>query len=280
MSKDYSVKALCLEMNISRSGYYKWKNNKNKIKNYQLNRNDMCKLVKQYHTKHPSWGYRHINRQIRIDIGWYVSDNYVHKCCKFLNIKSVVRNYKYRKPGKESIKYPNLVKSNWEINKPLELIVTDMTCIKYRNKLYDTVLYMDAFNLEILGYSYTNNHNSIKPYYDGLNQVLNKIKGITYPTTLHSDQGIVYSSLAFQNAHKNYNIIRSMSRAGTPTDNPKMESINGWIKDEIKNDWNIDEYESFDKFINEYIYYFNNKRLAYSLKYKTPIQYKTELGFT
>lgn len=224
-------------------------------------------------------GNRHINRQIRVDIGWYVSDNFVHKCCKFSGIKSVVRSYKYRKPGEESIKYPNLVKGNWNVSKPLELIVTDMTCIKYRGCLYDTVLYMDAFNIEILAYSYTKKHNSILPYYEGLNILLDKIKGINYPITLHSDQGIVYSSMAFTNAHKDYNIIRSMSRAGTPTDNPKMESINGWIKDEIMNDWNIDSYDSFDEFINAYIYYYNNERLACSLDYKTPIQYKTELGF-
>ena len=165
------------------------------------------------------------------------------------------------------------------MSKPLELIVTDMTCLKYRKELYDVVLYMDAFNIEIIGYAYTNKHNAILPYYTGLNQILDKIKGSNYPTTLHSDQGIVYSSMAFTNAHKDYNIIRSMSRAGTPTYNPKMESINGWIKDEIINDWDIDSYDSFDEFINDYIYYYNNERLACSLDYKTPIQYKTELGF-
>ncbi len=85
--------------------------------------------------------------------------------------------------------------------------------------------------------------------------------------------------MAFTNAHKDYNIIRSMSRAGTPTDNPKMESINGWIKDEIENDFDIDSYPSFDEFIRTYINYYNNERLAYSLNYKTPIQYKIELGF-
>lgn len=51
------------------------------------------------------------------------------------------------------------------------------------------------------------------------------------------------------------------------------------IKDEIMNDWNIDSYNSFDEFINAYIYYYNNERLACSLDYKTPIQYKAELGF-
>lgn len=85
--------------------------------------------------------------------------------------------------------------------------------------------------------------------------------------------------MAFTHAHKDYNIIRSMSRVGTPTYNPKMESINGWIKDEIINDWNIDTFESFDEFIKKYINYYNNERLAYSLNYKTPIQYKIELGF-
>lgn len=70
-------------MKVSRSGYYKWLKAKNILNNYEINRNDMRELVKEYHKKHPSWGYRHINIQIRKDIGWYISDNYVHKCCKF-----------------------------------------------------------------------------------------------------------------------------------------------------------------------------------------------------
>ena len=279
LSQEYNVKALCTEMNVSKSGYYKWIKTKDILNNYEINRRDMCELIKEYHIKHPSWGYRHINRQIRVDVGWYTSDNFVHKCCKILKIKSVVRNKKYKKPGEESIKYPNIVKNNWKPTKPLELITTDMTCIRYKKELYDVVLYLDAFNIEILAYAYTKKHNSVLPYYDGLKIILSKIKEISYPTTLHSDQGIVYSSLAFTNAHKDYNIIRSMSRAGTPTDNPKMESINGWIKDEIISDWNIDSYDSFDEFINSYINYYNNQRLACSLNYKTPIQYKIELGF-
>ena len=48
-----------------------------------------------------------------------------------------------------------------------------------------------------------------------------------------------------------------MSRAGTPTDNPKMESINGWIKDEIinecKNNYNNVNYCNKQKSLCEYI---------------------------
>lgn len=266
-------------MKVSRSGYYKWLKTKYILNNYEINRKNLCNLIKEIHSKHKTWGYRAINSMIRNKIGWIVSDNLVHKCCKFLGIRSIVRNYKYKKPGEEHIIYPNIIRNNWKTNKPLEKVCSDMTCLKHKGLTKDLTLYLDAFNNEIIGYGTSNKHGSINTYYDGLYAYLTKIKEIDYPSILHSDQGVVYSSMAFTNAHKDYNILRSMSRAGTPTDNPKMESINGWIKDEIENDFDIDSYDCFEDFVKDYIYYYNNERPAYALNYKTPIQYKTELGF-
>lgn len=37
----------------------------------------------------------------------------------------------------------------------------------------------------------------------------------------------------YDNFYKNINIIRSTSRVAIPTDNPKIELINGWVKDEM-----------------------------------------------
>lgn len=68
-------------------------------------------------------------------------------------------------------------------------------------------------------------------YINGLNGLIEIKK--EYPgleTVLHTDQGSVYSSKAFNDLLPLYNIIHSMSRAGTPTDNAIMESVNGWIK--------------------------------------------------
>lgn len=98
-------------------------------------------------------------------------------------------------------------------------------------------------------------------------------------TILHSDQGTVYASRAFQNAHKYYNIKRSMSRAKTPTDNPIIEALNGWMKDELYIDFDLHNTKDISKTIANYVNYFDNERLAYRLKYKTPIQVKHELGF-
>ena len=105
-----------------------------------------------------------------------------------------------------------------------------------------------------------------------------KIEEQTEPIVLHTDQGSVYSSRAFAEAHKNYNIIRSMSRAGTPKDNAIIEAINGWIKSELITDFRYWEYEDIYTLIDSYVIYFNYDRPAYALNYKSPVQYRTEQG--
>ena len=70
-----------------------------------------------------------------------------------------------------------------------------------------------------------------------------------------------------------------MSRVGTPTDNPVIESINGWIKAEIYSEGWYKKYETAEEMINKYVSYYNNERPAYKLQYKSPIQYRTEMGF-
>lgn len=112
-----------------------------------------------------------------------------------------------------------------------------------------------------------------------MNDVIEMVKDKTEPVIFHSDQGSVYASRAFAEAHKNYNIIRSMSRVGTPTDNAVIESINGWIKEELRVDFDYKHCNDLPKLLNEYVEYFNKYRPAYALGYKSPIQYKMEKGF-
>ncbi len=70
-----------------------------------------------------------------------------------------------------------------------------------------------------------------------------------------------------------------MSRAGTPTDNPVNESLNGWIKEELFIDFDLKHSENVPNLIKLYIDYYNNERPSCALNYKTPIQYKIESGF-
>ena len=95
---------------------------------------------------------------------------------------------------------------------------------------------------------------------------------------LHSDQGSVYASKEFNELLPMYNVIRSMSRAGTPTDNAAMEAINGWIKAELFMDFHVTGDDNVEKEVDDYIVFFNEHRPAYSLGYLTPKQYKEQFA--
>ena len=271
-------------MNISRSGYYKWLKHKDILNNYEINRRDLGELIKDIHNRKPSYGYRRINAIIKRETGWVVSNNLVHKVCKILNIKSKAKHYKYKRPGEESIKFNNLINGDWSTNRPFEKVVSDTTRIWFKRKAYDWTFYLDIFNNEIIRYyvresMFGNGNNN---HIHALNNMLNnKIKRgyKDLDTIFHTDQGTVYSSMSFNNIIKSYNITRSMSRAGTPTDNPVIESKNGWLKKEMYIDFDINNYNTVQEFIDDIVYDNNYLRPSYALNYKTPIEYKIQLGF-
>ncbi|MCI7007207.1 MAG: DDE-type integrase/transposase/recombinase, partial [Clostridium sp.] len=93
-------------------------------------------------------------------------------------------------------------------------------------------LYMDLFNNEIVAYDISSKKGDRETYINGLNKLIEKKKEYKdLKMILHTDQGSVYSSKAYNELLPLYNITHSMSRAGTPTDNSAMEAINGWLKE-------------------------------------------------
>ena len=70
-----------------------------------------------------------------------------------------------------------------------------------------------------------------------------------------------------------------MSRAGTPTDNAIIETINGWVKVELFLDFGLATAKDVPKLLDEYVRYYNYERPAAALGYKSSVQYKTDLGF-
>ncbi len=216
-------------MKVSKSGYYKWLKNKNILNRYEINRKDLGILIQDVHKRKPSYGYHRIRKIILEETGWVVSDNLVHKVCKILKIKSKAKHYKYKRPGEESIKYENLIGYNWKTTRPFEKIVSDTTTFYFKKKKYDWTFYLDVFNNEIVGYDVRDSMsgNGVLNHREALKSMLNnKIKRgyKDLETIVHTDQGAVYSSVSFNNIFNSYTVTRSMSRAGTPTDNPVIES--------------------------------------------------------
>ena len=269
-------------MNVNRSGYYKWRNRRWIPNRYEKDRILLTELLQDAHKAHPSHGYHRLARDVFYQTGWIFSDNLAHKCCKNAGIHSRARKGSYRPPGDEHQVFPNEVQGRWNASKPVEIVVSDMTVLKVGKKYWEWTLLLDTFNNEILAHSVTDIQGSNKPYYDcltALNQLAGKKEEQKPPVVFHTDQGAVYSSKAFCQAHSQYNILRSMSRGGTPTDNPVIEALNGWIKNELYLDFDLSHAQNVPELLDRYVFYFNNHRLHSALGYKSPVQYKTELGF-
>ena len=157
-----------------------------------------------------------------------------------------------------------------------------MTTLKVGTTYWEWTILLDTFNNEILAHSVTSQRGSNKPYYHCLEQLKNmmdKREEQTSQVVFHTDQGAVYSSRAFCQAHHDYNILRSMSRGGTPTDNPIIEALNGWMKEELYLDFDLAHSHDVPALLDAYVDFFNNHRPAAALGYRSPVQFKTERGF-
>jgi len=270
----YPVNFLCEIMGINRSDYYKWKQRQGKQNRYEKDRVLLTELLQEAHKKHPSHGYHRLANDVFQRTGRVFSHNLAHKCCKAAGIHFKARKYRYQPPGEESTKFANEVHGNWNATAPLQIVVSDMTMFKVGNIYWEWTILLDTFNNEILAHSVTSDTGSNKPYYDCLD-VLKKLAGKREEQkprlVFHTDQGAVYSSRAFCQAHHDYNILRSMSRGGTPTDNPIIEALNGWMKEELFFDFHLVHAKDVPALLDSYVDFFNNRRPAAVLGYKSPV---------
>lgn len=275
LSAQFDIKELCHYAEVSRSGFYKWRARLNNPSDRTRSFISNMLLFKEYHDRYPSHGYRWLNAKILLDTGQIMSDSYAHKCCKTLGITSKVRRRRYRKPGERYRTYPNLVLAEMNISGPMQCIVSDMTAFYSEGRYYELTLYLDLWNNEILAHSLSAKRGDRMTYINGLKHILDlKSSNPDLHTVLHTDQGTVYASKDFNELLPMYNIERSMSRAGTPTDNGTMEAINGWVKAELFNDFHITGESNIQAEIDRYIKFFNEERPAYALDYLTPKQYR------
>ena len=263
-------------MGVSRAGYYKWLNHEPTIRDHR--REEIVEKVKEVHEKHKTHGYRWTAAFIRINMHLEISDSYAYKCYRHLGIKAETMHRVRYRPRKVKDKYPNLIYTTWEtVDRPRQVIVSDMTMLHSKWTNIEVTFYFDVFTKEILTYKATSQRGDRNQYIDGLNDVVEMLKGSAEPTILHTDQGSVYASMAYNELIKDTNIVRSMSRAGKPTDNPVNEALNGWIKEELVMDFGIErewKWSRITEILDNYVKFYNEQRPCFAIGYDTPDNYR------
>ncbi|QEZ67890.1 hypothetical protein D4A35_02680 [Paraclostridium bifermentans] len=92
----------------------------------------------------------------------------------------------------------------------------------------------------------------------------------------HSDRGFQYTSKIFKSKLDNISATQSMSRVGRCIDNGPMEGFWGSLKSEM---YYLKKFQTFDELklaIDNYIDFYNNKRLQKKLKGLSPMEYREQ----
>lgn len=129
---------------------------------------------------------------------------------------------------------------------------------------------LDLYNGEIVAYSIADKQDTAFVL-DTLRQ-LPSLPG----AILHSDQGSIYTSLAYQEAVKGKGITISMSRKGTPADNAPIESFHSTLKSET---FYLEGLTStttaiVEQTVREYISYYNSIRIQTKLNNQSPVHFR------
>ncbi|KAA6330085.1 hypothetical protein EZS27_021175 [termite gut metagenome] len=107
-----------------------------------------------------------------------------------------------------------------------------------------------------------------------LDKAFEKVKD-TKGIIFHSDQGWQYQHYGYRKSLEEHGILQSMSRKGNCLDNAMAENFFEIMKSELLYAEKFETAEEFIKALEEYIDYYNNKRIKNKLNGKSPVQYRT-----
>ena len=255
-----SINHQCQLLGINRSGlYYKPRVNHAK----QTIKNHITKVFEQI----PIYGENKVHQQLLED-GVKVGLNTVARYRQELGLKAVlaVKQVNTTIPIKEHKKYSYKLRG-LDINHANHVWSTDITYIKIAGGMVYMAAIIDWHSKAVLSHRISNTMDT-QLVMSVLNDALDKYP---HPEIFNTDQGSQYTSEVHTQRLKNLGITISMDGKGRATDNICIERF--WRSAKVERIY-LNEYQSISKLItdvDDYIEFYNYKRLHQTLDYKKPM---------
>lgn len=272
--QQFPISIMCKVANVSRAAYYKWLHRG--ISPSEMENQRIAVIIKEIHRESPDKGYRRIRDELERYHSIKVNDKRVLRICRKLHIKSAIKSAGNRCHSSNNCpKYTaeNILKRNFAADKPNEKWLTDVTEFQYyiggeKHKIYLSAI-LDLYDHRIVSYV-IRDHNDNALVYDTLDEALAREPSV-HPI-LHSDRGFQYTSYGYRQKLMDAGMTQSMSRVGNCIDNGPMEGFWGILKRERYYGKKYTNRNMIVKMIDDYIDYYNNKRLQRKLGILTPME--------
>lgn len=175
---------------------------------------------------------------------------------------------------------PNLLNREFTAIKPNQKWVTDIT--QYRvgdQRLYLSAI-MDLCGKDIVAFhiSTRNDNELVLDTFTKAFEEHRDATGKMADLIVHSDQGSQYTSHVYHDMLPMVGVQISMSRRGNCLDNAAMESFFSHLKVEALYPYDIRTIEEAQQRIEEFIRFYNEKRIQIKLKKLTPVEFRLQFS--
>lgn len=257
-------------LEIPRSTYYRWVNEgaKEELSDTETKLLELCKSTNY------RYGHRKIKALLKKEYAILLNRNTVQRLMQKHNLQCrVKRKRKWKSQGGQEVIVPNVLARDFFAPNPNEKWVTDITYIQYGSTTLYLATILDLYNNEVVAYKLYD-HQQTPLVMDVLKAAL-EVRNYPEGVIVHSDQGSVYTSYAYQNYLKEKNLVGSMSRRGNCWDNAVIESFHSNLKSEefqyVKmNSLSLEEVRNR---VDKYMKYYNLERIQEKLGYLTPMEF-------
>ncbi|MFP3723548.1 IS3 family transposase [Niallia circulans] len=269
LRKKYTVSAILSALHVPRSTYYRWASSQPMaLSKEEETIISLCKETKY------RYGHRKIKELLKRNYQIKLNRNTVQRIMQKYHLQCRVKQKRrWKSQGESVIVAPNLLQREFYASNPNEKWVTDITYIQYGpDTLYLSTI-MDLYNNQIVAYKlYPHQQTSL--VMDTLDEALEK-RGNPKGIIIHSDQGSVYASYAYQSRIREQNLVSSMSRRGNCWDNAVIESFHSNLKSE---EFQYVKFHSLSlkevkERVDQFMRYYNEERIQEKLGYHTPIEF-------
>ncbi|WP_237334445.1 IS3 family transposase [Streptococcus halotolerans] len=258
----YSISAMCRWLNLPRSSYY--------YKAIEpVSKTELEEKVKQIFLESKSrYGARKIKKCLETE-GILLSRRRIRRIMKRWNLVSVYQQttFKSHSKGKNEAPIPNRLARQFNQERPLEAIVTDLTYVRVGKRWAYVCLIIDLYNREIIGLSvgWQKTAELVKQAIQSIPYALTKVN------LFHSDRGKEFDNQLIDEVLGAFGITRSLSQAGCPYDNAVAESTYRSFKIEFINQEIFHSLEELTLKTKDYVHWWNHHRIHGSLNYQTPM---------
>ena len=260
---------MCKALKVSRALVYYQRKNKRKDKKLEE------EIIRIFKESRNNYGSRKIKVELK-KIGYQISLRKIRTIMKLNGLVSnyTIKQFKVHKPVCNEEKVENLLNREFNRQKQLDVVVSDLTYVNVKGKWNYICLILDLWNREIVGYASGKNKTSELVYkaFSKIPYDLNKIN------IFHTDRGNEFKNKMIDELIETFQIKRSLSKKGCPYDNAVAEATYKIIKTEFAYNRRFESFEELERELFDYVNWYNNIRIHGSLDYQKPAHYRLQVS--